>query len=90
MPNKKDRKGKKNLRKNVDITDVEQHEEHQREEALAGGPLEKRQNEDLFVIDKKKGLFGTRMHVVALHLTAFLSHSYQAKLRRMEKQRTEN
>ncbi|OZJ03971.1 hypothetical protein BZG36_03236 [Bifiguratus adelaidae] len=45
------RKGKKEWRKNVDINDVEGGLEEKREEAKAGGPIETRPNETLFVLD---------------------------------------
>eukprot|EP01116_Phalansterium_solitarium_P023570 TRINITY_DN8338_c0_g1_i1.p1 TRINITY_DN8338_c0_g1~~TRINITY_DN8338_c0_g1_i1.p1 ORF type:complete len:399 (-),score=94.35 TRINITY_DN8338_c0_g1_i1:175-1371(-) len=50
--NKKSRRGKKNQRKNTDISDVEALLEKEREDALKGGPVEQRKDEALFFVDK--------------------------------------
>ncbi|CAM0137364.1 unnamed protein product [Umbelopsis sp. WA50703] len=47
------RKGKKAWRKNIDITDVEEHLEELRSEERAGGKISERSNDKLFAIDVK-------------------------------------
>jgi len=48
------KKGKKNQRKNTDISDLEAVLEKQRNDALRGGAVESRKNESLFFEDKGK------------------------------------
>ncbi|KAG2181130.1 hypothetical protein INT43_008712 [Umbelopsis isabellina] len=47
------RKGKKAWRKNIDITDVEEHLEGVRSEERAGGKISERANDKLFTLDVK-------------------------------------
>lgn len=57
MPKKKrlSRHGKKNERKNTNIAEVEAHLEQEREDALQGGAIEVRKNDQLFFIDTAPG-----------------------------------
>jgi len=48
---KKSRAGKKNQRKNTDISDVIQHREQEHKDSLEGGPVYKKKNEQLFFVD---------------------------------------